>query len=144
VSFVAQCSVRVPVSPEVAFDRLADYGSWPQWMPRSFRPVGAAEGALAIGRRLRVKIAGVPAAANIEVSEVRRPAEIAWRGGIPGVVWADHRFLFEPDGQGATRVTSLETWSGGLAKLLRLVLQPVAERVGGQQLAALGRAVGSR
>jgi hypothetical protein len=133
----------VPVPPEVAFDRLADFGSWPQWMPRSFRPVGPAEGSLVIGRRLLVKIAGVPAATKIKVSEVRRPAEIAWQGGIPGVVWADHRFLFEADGQGATRVTSHETWSGGLARLLRVALQPAAERVGGEQLAALGRAVGS-
>jgi hypothetical protein len=133
----------MPVAPELVFDRLADFGSWPQWMPRSFRPVGPAEGPLVIGRKVRVKIAGVPAATKITVSEMRRPAEIAWQGGIPGVVWADHRFLFEADGQSATRVTSYETWSGGLAKLFRVVLQPAAERVGGEQLAALGRAVGS-
>lgn len=33
MSFVARGTRRLPVAPEVAFDRLADLGSWPEWMP---------------------------------------------------------------------------------------------------------------
>jgi carbon monoxide dehydrogenase subunit G len=140
--FVAKGSRHVSVTPEVAFDRLADYASWADWMPQSFRPTGSPSGALVIGRKIRVRVGGLPGVTTIEVSEARRPAEIAWQGGLPGVLFADHRFLFEADGDG-TKVTSLETWSGALASLARLFIQPMAERIGGQQLEALARAVGS-
>jgi|HubBroStandDraft_1064217.scaffolds.fasta_scaffold239493_2 hypothetical protein len=141
MSFVARGSRRVSVTPEVAFDRLADFASWAEWMPRSFRPTGSPTGELTVGRRIRVRIGGMPNATTIEVSEKRRPAEIAWRGGVRGVLFADHHFLFEPDGRGGTLVTSLETWSGALAPFTRLFIQPMAARIGGQQLEALARAV---
>jgi hypothetical protein len=133
----------MPVTREVAFDRLADSGSWPEWMPPSFRPSGTPSGTLRVGTEIRLRIGGVPGETTIRVSEVRRPAEIAWQGGVPGVLFADHRFLFEADGERGTKVTSLETWSGLLASLVRLFVQPRAERVGDDQLDALARAVGS-
>lgn len=139
MSFVAKGTRRMPVTPEVAFDRMADFASWPRWMPPSFRPVGAASGTLQRGRKIWVRIAGVPAPSRIEVSEMRRPKEIAWSGGLPGVLWANHQFFFEAEGPDATVVVSHETWSGLLAPLLRRVIQPQAERVGGQQLDALAR-----
>ena len=88
MSFVAKGFRRVSVTPEVAFDRLADFASWADWMPRSFRPVGSPTGALAVGRKIRVRIGGLPGATTIEVSETRRPAEIAWQGGVRGVLFA--------------------------------------------------------
>jgi hypothetical protein len=139
--FVAKGCRLVSVTPEVAFDRLADYASWADWMPPSFRPIGSPSGALSVGKKIRMRIQGLPGATTIEVGEVRRPTEIAWRGGVPGVLFADHRFLFEADGDG-TKVTSLETWSGALALFARPFVQPMAERIGGQQLEALARAVG--
>jgi hypothetical protein len=142
MSFVARGTRRLPVAPEVAFDRLADLGSWPEWMPSSFRPVGRAEGVLRRGQKVWVKIAGVPVASPIEVSEVRRPTEIAWTGGLPGVLWANHQFLFEADGAAGTVVVSHETWSGLLAPLVERLIKPQAERVGGQQLEALARSLG--
>jgi len=141
--FVAKGSRRVSVTPAVAFDRLADLGSWTAWMPSSFRPTGTPEGTLSVGRKIGVRIRGLPVKTTIAVSEARRPAEIAWRGGVPGLLFADHRFLFEPDGDAGTMVTSLETWSGALAPIARRFVQPMAERVGAQQLEALARAVGS-
>jgi len=142
MSFVAKGFHLIPVTPEVAFDRLADHASWSDWMPGSFRPAGSPQGALSVGRKVRVRIGGLPTATTIEVSEARRPAEIAWRGGVPGVLFAEHRFLFEAEGDG-TRVTSLETWSGALAPFARLFVQPMAEHIGGQMLQALDRAVRS-
>jgi hypothetical protein len=141
MSFVAKGTRRLPVSPEVAFDRLADLGSWSSWMPSSFRPVGRAAGTLRLGLRFKVKIAGVPVASPIEVTEVRRPKELAWSGGLPGVLWANHQFFFEADGPDATTVVSHETWSGLLAPFVQRILQPRAERVGGQQLEALARSL---
>ena len=59
--------------------------------------------------------------------------------GLPGVLWANHQFFFEADGADATTVVSHETWSGLLAPFVRRIVQPKAERVGGQQLEALAR-----
>lgn len=141
MSFVAKGSRRLPVAPEVAFDRLADFASWPSWMPSSFRPAGKAEGTLRRGQKIYVRIAGIPVASRIEVTEVRRPQELAWSGGVPGLLWANHQFFFESDGPNATNVVSHETWSGALAPLVRRVVQRQAERIGGQQLEALARSL---
>jgi hypothetical protein len=141
MSFVARGTRRLPVAPEVAFDRLADLGSWPEWMPSSFRPAGKTGGVLRRGQRVWVKIAGIPVASPIEVSEVRRPTEIAWTGGVPGVLWANHQFFFEADGPTATLVVSHETWSGVLASIVQRIIKPQAERVGSQLLEALARSL---
>lgn len=142
MSFVAKGTRRIPVTPEVAFDRLADLASWPRWMPSSFRPVGTPQGTLRLGQKVWVRIAGVPGPSRIEVTEIRRPKEIAWSGGVPGVLWANHQFFFEPDGPDATVVISHETWSGMLAPFLRRLIQPKAEVIGGHQLEALARSLG--
>ncbi len=141
MSFVAKGTRRLTVAPEVAFDRLADFGSWAGWMPSSFRPVGRSTSPLRRGQRVFVKIAGVPVPSRIEVTEMRRPHELAWSGGVPGVLWANHQFFFEADGPEATVVVSHETWSGLLAPFVRRLVQPQAERIGGQQLEALDRSL---
>ena len=80
MSFVAKGTRRIPVAPEAAFDRLADFASWPTWMPSSFRPAGRPEGTLRRGQKIYVRIAGIPVASRMEVTEVRRPKELAWSG----------------------------------------------------------------
>lgn len=142
MTFVAKGTRRLPVAQQVAFDRLADHSSWADWMPSSFRPVGKAAGVLRRGQKVWVKIAGIPVASPIEVTEVRKPVELAWSGGVPGVLWANHQFFFEADGPDATLVTSQETWSGLLAPLAERIIKPLSERVGGQQLEALARSLG--
>ncbi|MBX3189967.1 MAG: SRPBCC family protein [Labilithrix sp.] len=139
--FVARAERKVDVPPERAFDQLADLASWPSWMPRSFCAVGvASRAALKTGDRLRVRIAGAPVASSLRVTVSDRPRELAWRGGVRGLVWAEHRFVFERDGEG-TRVQSIETWHGPLARLGKAIIAPLATRVGGEQLDALARAV---
>lgn len=144
VSFLAETSLDIPVSPEIAFDALADHAGWAAWMPRTFAPVGPTPGTLRAGDRFRVRIAHAPVASPLVVSVVDRPREIAWRGGPRGVLAAEHRFLFEPNGEGGTRVRSVERWDGVLAPLLRPIVQRLAERIGAQQLAGLARAARGR
>lgn len=139
VTFIAEASLHIPVSPEVAFDTLADHGSWAEWMPRTFMPVGRSPGALTAGARILVKIAYGPLPSPIMVSVVERPREIAWRGGLPGLVAADHRFLFESDGKGGTVVRSVESWTGVLAWAMKPLLARLAEGIGAQQLAGLAK-----
>ena len=137
MSFVAQASLVLPVSAEVAFDRLADHDSWASWMPASFRPVGKTTGRLRGGAKVRVRVLGSALPVSIRVRVVDKPREIAWGGGVAGVFLADHRFLFEPKGDSAVEVRSVETWSGVIARVFRRALLPQAERVGRDQLAAL-------
>ncbi len=144
MSFLAQAERVVDAAPEVAFDKLADHASWRAWMPESFRPLGPSRGTLRTGSAIKVRIAGVPFPAELVVHVTRRPEEISWRGGVKGVLWAEHRFLFEPDAKGGTRVRSLETWYGPLAGWLRRAIQPRAERIGAEQLAGLAHGLASK
>ncbi|HVY45352.1 MAG TPA: SRPBCC family protein [Minicystis sp.] len=139
--FVAEARRSVAAPPEIAFDRLADHASWRAWMPRSFRPVGPPLGRLRVGDRPRVRIAGALVPTPIEVFVVERAREIGWRGGIRPLLYAEHRFLFDAADGGGTVVRSVETWSGALAPVARRLVQPVAERIGREQLDALARAV---
>jgi hypothetical protein len=141
MSFVAEASCIMCVVPEVAFDRLSDHDSWREWMPPTFRPVGASLGKLSVGAKPKVRIVGVPGAQPLHVTVVDRAREITWRGGT-ALLNGEHQFLFEPVDGGKTRVRSVETWRGLLAPLLKLVVKPAAERVGRDQLAALAKAVG--
>jgi uncharacterized protein YndB with AHSA1/START domain len=140
MSFVAEAERTFAAPPETVFDSLANHDRWASFMPKSFRPVGEGAGTLAIGKRLRVKVGGAPIAVTIEISAFDRPREIGWKGGALGL-YADHRFYFEDDGKGGTRVRSVETWSGPMAPLARPLVKPRAEMVGRDQLAGLQRAL---
>ena len=35
------------------------------------------------------------------MSKLVRPTELAWRGGVRGLFWAEHRFVLEPVGRPA-------------------------------------------
>lgn len=142
VSFEARAERRIAVTRERAYDRLADLGSWSAWMPPSFRPAEDMRGRfpLSRGHRVKVRIAGV-VLASLRVTTSERPRELTWTGGLQGVLAAEHRFVFEPDGEGKTRVLSVETWSGKLSGVFRSMLQPLAERVGREQLEALARSL---
>lgn len=99
--------------------------------------------ALREGDTFKVKIAGMRVASKLTVSAHERPRELSWTGGIPGLLSAEHRFLFDAEGEdGAkTRVRSVETWTGALANVLRGAVEPLATKIGGQQLEALARSL---
>jgi hypothetical protein len=142
---VAQLDLDVP--PEVAFDTLADYPTWKDWMPRSFVVASPADTPHHLGKRFAIKVAGLPFASSIQVTAMERPRVLAWSGGMRGVLRGHHEFRFESNGKGGTTVHSREKWSGVLAPLLRPGLKPAAEKIGREQLAGLAaacRAKGSR
>jgi hypothetical protein len=142
MSFVAEAERTIEAPPQRVFDRLVDVAAWPTWMPRSFVPVlrSGTPSPLRLGDRVKVKIAGGPLPSTIRISKLVRPNEVAWRGGVRGLLWAEHRFVLEAVGDRRTRVRSIETWRGALAGLLRRIVLPLAERIGGEQLAGLDRA----
>jgi hypothetical protein len=143
--FVAAAERLVTASADLCFARLVDFPSWTRWMPASFRPAAGPTRALAVGDVMRIRIAGLPLPAQLRVLRCVAGRELAWRGGVPGVLMAEHVFYFEPAGAGATRVRSEETWSGALARvrLLARRVRAMAERVGREQLDALARSLAS-
>ena len=106
-------------------------------MPSSFRPVGKSFRRLEEGIAFRARILGSLAPATCHVTVLKSPAEITWCGGKKGILWAEHRFLFEPKGEGGVEVESVESWHGPLATLLRRLIEPAARKVGKDQLQAL-------
>jgi hypothetical protein len=140
VSFIAEASREADAPPERVFDRLADFGSWHEWMPKTFRPVGREPAILSAGARIKTRI-GRGVLAKLEVTVCERPREITWCGGLPGVLRAEHRFLFEPTSDGKkTRIRSVETWRGALTPFLRPIVKRLAEKIGQQQVDAIAKA----
>ena len=139
MSFVAEAERTIEAPPQRVFDKLIDVASWPTWMPRSFVPLLRSDtrSPLRLGDRVKVKVGGAPLPTTIRMSKLVRPTEVAWRGGVRGVFWAEHRFVLEPVGDRRTRVRSIETWRGALSGLLRPFVHPVAVRAANAQLAGL-------
>ncbi len=140
--YTVEESLEMDVDPTVAFDTLADHGSWQEWMPSSFRPVGRSVGTLRVGAAPRVRIAGLPLATPLPVTVVERPREITWSGGN-ALLRGEHTFRFEATARG-TRVTSSETWSGLLAWMLKPVLRRGAAHVGRAQLVGIRKGAMAR
>ncbi|MDB4944689.1 MAG: hypothetical protein JWP97_4223 [Labilithrix sp.] len=143
MSFVARAEILIDAPVERVFERLADLAAWPSWMPGSFVPVfhGKPE-PLALGTRFRVKVGGSPLPASLRVSLHERPRQLAWTGGVPGLLRAEHRFVVEAEGPQRSRVRSVETWTGALALagITKRIVKPLAEKIGRAQLAGLARA----
>lgn len=83
-----------------------------------------------------MKIGYAPFGTPIKVYVFEPSTELTWGGGVPGVINARHRFLFDADGTG-TIVRSVETWSGPMENVVRRLVKPAAERIGRDQLQAL-------
>ncbi len=140
MSFIAEATLTLSCSPEVAFDALLDHPSWAEWMPRSFVPTSSLGRPLRAGDVISVRVAGAPIASKIVVDVVDRPNEITWCGGVRGILHGRHRFLFEPR-DGGTLVRSAETWSGVIAALVKPALKRQASKVGLAQLRGLEKAI---
>lgn len=106
-------------------------------MTPAFRPVGESAGRLVVGSRFKVKIEGVPRPATCRVTVADDARELTWCGGIKGLMWAEHRFLFEPKSDTSVEVVSAETWHGVVARLMRNRVERNAAKIGKAQLAAL-------
>ena len=142
MSFVAEARRVIAASPDACFARLADFPSWTDWMPSSFRPLSGPTRTLVVGDVLNVKIAGLPGKAVLRVVRAEPGRAIGWQGGVPGVLDAIHTFHFSAQGDG-TLVHSEETWTGALTSVGPLArrVQTMAEAVGTAHLEALARSL---
>lgn len=112
---VARKEIIIAAPAEKLWAMQADINRWPEWQPG----VTAAhlEGALAVGQVFRWKGGGLNITSTLQ--EVESPSRIGWTGKAIGID-AVHIWTFEPHGDG-TRVTSEESWSGWLTRILKLL-----------------------
>jgi len=118
---VAEAERTVDLDRDEAFDLFIDFPRWKQWMPPSFKPLSGPDHPLRAGDAFWVRLPPVPA--YVRVFRIRRPEEVCWGGGVPGLR-AEHSFFFEETGPGKTRIRSVEPWTGFLTSV-----GPIARRV---------------
>lgn len=111
---VARKEIIVAATVEKLWAMQADINHWPEWQPG----VTSAhlDGDVAIGSVFRWKGGGLNITSILQI--VEPPHRIGWTGKAIGID-AVHIWTFEPHGDG-TRVTSEESWSGWLTRILKL------------------------
>ena len=110
---VAASELPIAADPETIWDVMAAIERWPSWNPDV--RWASLEGELAEGSVFRWK-AG-PGTITSTLQRVERPRVLAWTGRTLGVE-AVHVWRLEPR-NGATLVTTEESWEGPVASLLR-------------------------
>jgi hypothetical protein len=136
---VAELEHTVAGPIEAVFTQFIDYRGWEAWMPPIFRPLRGPSRPLRGGDWLLVKAGGAPSL--IKVERVEAPHEVVWSGGVPGFLHARHAFTFEALGPEATRIRSVEPWTGLLTRLPAVAarLKKSAEIAGRQQVQGFDR-----
>lgn len=113
-----QTQIEIDTTPEIVWDTLVDFASYPQWNPF----VVSIEGEPTVGSKLRTTIdppGGKKATFKPTVTAVETNSYFEWLGklGLKGIFDGRHQFRIEPS-PGGTRFTQSEEFTGVLAPLL--------------------------
>jgi uncharacterized protein YndB with AHSA1/START domain len=129
---IASTEGEIAAPPEVVWDVLADFESWPKWNP----DVNSIEleGPVAVGSVFRWKTG--PSRITSTLEAVERPSELGWTGKTFGAK-AVHVWSFEPRGDG-TIVRTTESFEGMLPRLMRKRMQKVLDEALESGLSHLG------
>ena len=114
--------IEVDASPEVVWEVLTDFGSWPSWNPdvKSMTIDGPVEP----GTVLRWKSG--PSTITSELQSVEPPRSISWTGKTMSIR-AFHVWSLEAK-DGKTVVRSDETFQGTVARIFRRPLQKAIDK----------------
>lgn len=110
----ARNETMIQAPPDEVWSVLTDIEHWPEW--QAGVSTAALEGELAAGATFRWKANGLGITSTIQNLEPGRC--IGWTGDSLGMQ-AIHHFRLEPQ-NGGTRVTTEESISGWLARILKL------------------------
>lgn len=110
-----ETSVDLPAEPSVVWDHLFDMAAMADWNPF----ITSMSGRLALGERLRVRIASVGGRQMTfkpRVTVLQPDHRLEWLGtlGVPGLFDGRHSFTLTPAGKGRTRLLQAEDFSGAL------------------------------
>ena len=105
----------LPAMPAAVWKQLTDTASVGSWNPF----ITSLSGELAVGERLRVRIApvgGRPMTFTPRVTVVEPDCRLEWLGtvGVPGLFDGRHSFTLTPWGKAGTRLVQAEEFSGAL------------------------------
>jgi hypothetical protein len=119
-----QAVTEIAAPVETVWAELAAVSKYAEWNPF----ITALEGALVAGGRLEVRIVppgGRPMTFRPTVIEVEQGRRLAWLGRLllPGVFDGRHSFQLEDLGQGRTRLTQAEEFSGFFVPLAGRALE---------------------
>jgi len=126
---IASGKIEIAADRLAVWDRLTNFGGWPEWQPR-VRSVDF-DGEVAPGAVFRWKPG--PTTITSTVTEVDPPSEVGWTGTTLGIQ-AVHVWRLAPSG-GGTSVTTEESWDGWLVRALK---GPMAKSLQKEIDAALG------
>ena len=112
-------TIEIDAAPDAVWRELADTASYPDWNPFVCR----LEGDLEEGSRLEVEITppeGRAMTFKPEVLAVKPGRELRWLGHllVRGLFDGEHSFEIEPLGEGRSRFTQSERFSGLLVRPL--------------------------
>jgi hypothetical protein len=111
-----ETETTIDASPERVWEVLADTGSWPDWDSG----VLGVEGQAAEGNRIKIRSELNPKRAYpVKVVELERNRRMAWLGGMPlGLFKGVRTYALTPEGEGRTRFSMREEFSGPLLPLI--------------------------
>lgn len=113
-------SIEIQASPDAVWAVLTDFASYADWNPFIDEIVGEPR----VGARLRVHLVGNGGRGTTfrpTVTAARAGQEFRWLGRLwPGRIFdGEHYFVLTPNGDGSTRLTHGERFSGALVALMR-------------------------
>jgi len=117
-----QHSVMVPRPPGRVWAVFEDLPAWPKWNPATPNAKWLTEGLWRRGARMEItfRLGSKRMTIQPEIVAVEPNRRVTWVGRRVGIT-ARHTFTFEAEEEG-TRVTTVETFSGPLLLLYRLVM----------------------
>jgi hypothetical protein len=118
-----ETQVDLPAVPSAVWEQLVDAEALGSWNPF----ITSLSGVLAVGERLRVRIApvgGRPMTFTPRVTVVDPGQRLEWLGtlAVSGLFDGRHSFTLTPVGHGRTRLVQAEVFSGALVPLAGRVL----------------------
>jgi len=116
--------IEIDAPVQAVWAELSAVSTYPEWNPF----ITAFEGELVVGSRVEVRIAppgGRPMTFRPTITAVENERRLEWLGRllVPGVVDGRHSFQLEDLGQGRTRLTQSEAFSGVLVGLTGKTLE---------------------
>lgn len=120
---------EVAATPGQAFAFLEDIARWPQWIRRIPKARDLKSGPWRVGHAIEFKPDFAPAPMKMHVFHYEKDRVLGWGLGRPGSLRGsiEHRFDFEPAGQGRCRIRHREIAEGPLA-LLTWPMQPLVHK----------------
>lgn len=117
---VITTTIDIDADPDAVWDVLTDFAAYGQWNPFMDRIEGRPE----VGTRLVVHLTpdgGRGMTFKPTVLAAVRGQELRWLGrlGVAGVFDGEHSFILTANGNGTTRLTHAERFSGILVTLLK-------------------------